>query len=87
MVFELTNKQREYLGLELVLEHWVKIKLSDECYAYFDGDIVKKRIQLGAEYYLENEMNVETANEGSILLPKTYLEEQKVNRVPSEILL
>lgn len=77
MEFELTNKQREYLGLELVEEYWKKVQLSNKCYVYFDGDVVKKRIDYLPDYYRENQMNEETSNEQSILLPKTKRGKEK----------
>lgn len=71
MTFELTNNHRKYLGLNLVEEKWDKVRLSNTCYVYFEGDIIRKRIIGSEEYYYECDMNEETIRNRSILLPKT----------------
>lgn len=77
MVFELTNNHRKYLGLESVTDMWNKEQLSDECYVYFDGDIIRKLLIVKEEYYYECQMNEHTAYDRSILLPKTKRGKEK----------
>jgi len=77
MAFELTNNHRRYLGLELTAEQWDKEQLSDECFVYFHGDVIKKLIIVKNEYYYECQMNEKAANNRSILLPKTNRGKEK----------
>jgi len=68
--FELTNQQRKYLGLIPVEKHWELVKLN-EMYLYFDGDIIRKKITVEDNGYLEQELAEKTAENRTILLPKT----------------
>ena len=70
MLFELTNDQRKYLGLIPVEKNWDLVQLSD-MYLYFDGDIIRKKISVKETYYFEQELNEKTAENRTILLPKT----------------
>jgi len=71
MLFELTNKDRKYLGLNLVKKDWVKVQLTNEIYVYFEGAFIKKSISVTENFYKENDMNEETSENRTILLPKT----------------
>ena len=71
MKFTLTNNDRKYLGLEPIEAHWEKVKFTDEIDLYFDGDTIKKEIVCSKTHYLEREMNELTAENRTILLPKT----------------
>jgi hypothetical protein len=68
--FELTNEQRQYVGLIPVEENWELVKMNN-MYLYFDGDIIRKKITAEESSYLEQELNEKTAENRTILLPKT----------------
>ena len=69
--FELTNEQRKYLGLIPVEEHWELIKFDNNVYYYFEDDIIKKEITVSKNYYHEAELNEKTAENRTMILPKT----------------
>ena len=73
--FILTNEQRKYLGLNPIEDHWEVMDIKGTLY-YFDGNIIKKEISVSnseseAFYYKENELTIETAENRTIVLPKT----------------
>lgn len=73
--FILTNEQRAYLGLNPIEEHWEAVDIKGTLY-YFDGDVIKKEISTagyGEEnfWYKECELDVKTAENRTIVLPKT----------------
>lgn len=70
IIFELTNEERKYLGLIPVEKDWEIVKLSD-MYLYFDGDTIRKKISVSDNTYFEQELNEKTAENRTILLPKT----------------
>ncbi|ANF52222.1 hypothetical protein A0O34_17610 [Chryseobacterium glaciei] len=70
MIFELTNEQRKYLGLIPVESNWEIVKLND-MYLYFDGDTIRKKISVTENSYFEQELKEKTAENRTILLPKT----------------
>ncbi|KFF02795.1 immunity 26/phosphotriesterase HocA family protein [Chryseobacterium luteum] len=70
MIFELTNEQRKYLGLIPVESTWEIVKLND-MYLYFEGDTIRKKISVTENSYSEEELNEKTAENRTILLPKT----------------
>lgn len=76
-MFELTNEQRKYFGMTLVPSTWESIKIipspydEHETYAYFDGNTIKKRIKIGENSYMECDLNEETTNNRTVLIPKT----------------
>ena len=69
--FELTNEERKYLGLIPVEEHWELLKFDNNVYYYFEDDIIKKEITVSKNYYHEAELNEKTAENRTIILPKT----------------
>lgn len=69
--FELTNEQREYLGLIPVEEHWELVKFDNGISYYFEDDTIKKEIKVSKNYYHEAELNVKTAENRTMILPKT----------------
>ena len=71
LTFELTNKQRKYLGLIPVEEHWELVKFDNGIYYYFEDDTIKKEIKVSKNYYHEAELNVKTAENRTMILPKT----------------
>ena len=70
MIFELTNEQRKYLGLIPVESTWEKVKLND-MYLYFDGNTIRKKISATENTYFEQELEEKTAENRTVLLPKT----------------
>ncbi len=75
MTFELTNKQREYLGLDPIPTTWDKETLKADTYrpesiTYFDGHILKRHIVSTDSNYKETQYN-ELTKDRKILLPKT----------------
>lgn len=70
MIFELTNEQRKYLGLIPIESNWEVVKLND-MYLYFDGDTIRKKISVSEHSYFEQELEEKTAENRTILLPKT----------------
>ena len=71
LIFELTNEQRKYLGLTTVEEHWELVKFDNGIYYYFEDDTIKKEIKVSKNYYHEAELNVKTAENRTMILPKT----------------
>ena len=70
LLFELTNEQRKYLGLVPVEEDWELVKLNN-VFLYFDKDIIRKKIEVTEDSYLEQELCERTAENKTMLLPKT----------------
>ena len=71
LIFELTNEQRKYLGLIPVEEHWELEKFDNGIYYYFEDDTIKKEIKVSKNYYHEAELNEKTAENRTMILPKT----------------
>jgi len=71
MLFELSNEQRKYLGLTQIEKTWEKIKFNDTTYLYFNGDKLVKEIIVNENSYRETELNETTAENRTIVLPKT----------------
>ena len=71
LIFELTNEQRKYLGLIPVEEHWELVKFDNGIYYYFEDDIIRKEIKVSKNYYHEAELNEKTAENRTMILPKT----------------
>ena len=71
LTFELTNEQRKYLGLIPVEEHWELVKFDNGIYYYFEDDTIKKEIKVSKNYYHEAELNEKTAENRTMILPKT----------------
>ena len=71
LIFELTNEQRKYLGLIPVEEHWELVKFDNGIYYYFEDDTIKKKIKVSKNYYYEAELNEKTAENRTMILPKT----------------
>ena len=71
LIVELTNEQRKYLGLIPVEEHWELVKFDNGIYYYFEDDTIKKEIKVSKNYYHEAELNEKTAENRTMILPKT----------------
>lgn len=70
----LTNEERKYLGLTPVEDDWDLVTFPGRrVYLYFDGDIIRKYIEIGVEgcYYVERELLECTEQGRTVLLPKT----------------
>ena len=71
----LRNEDRKYLGLTPIEDHWERMNIK-HITLFFDGDIIRKKIT-HAEFesqqflYLEEDVYVETAENRTIVLPKT----------------
>lgn len=68
--FILTNEQRKYLGLMPLEKEWELVKINN-IHLYFDGDIIRKKIIINEDGYLEQELCEKTTENRTILLPKT----------------
>lgn len=73
--FMLTNAQRRYVGLNPVEAHWDVMDIKGTLY-YFEGDTIRKEISTsdsgkGPFYYRESELDVKTAENRTVVLPKT----------------
>ena len=73
--FILTNEQRKYLGLNPIEKYWEVLDIKGTSY-YFDGNVIKKEISSsGCQEenfrYRECELDVETAENRTVVLPKT----------------
>ncbi|MCO6357548.1 immunity 26/phosphotriesterase HocA family protein [Roseivirga pacifica] len=80
-MFELTNRQREYLGLDLVEPKWERTELKAGPYQpksilYFEGNLLKKQIVSNENHYYEWPVNIQTRDK-SIILPKTAKGKEK----------
>ncbi len=71
LIFELNNEQRKYLGLIPVEEHWELEKFDNGIYYYFEDDTIRKEIKVSKNYYHEAELNERTAENRTMILPKT----------------
>ncbi len=71
LIFELNNEQRKYLGLIPVEEHWELVKFDNGIYYYFEDDTIRKEIKVSKNYYHEAELNEKTAENRTMILPKT----------------
>lgn len=70
LLFELTNHQRTYLGLLPVEDHWELVQ-QHGMHVYFDGEIIRKKIVCDDNGYYECELAEHTAENRTLLLPKT----------------
>lgn len=69
-LFELTNEQRIYLGLEPVEKNWELVQLFGR-YFYFDANVIRKEFTVSENSYTERNLNETTTESRTILLPKT----------------
>lgn len=80
-MFELTNSQREYLGLEPIEPTWERVILKGDPYRpetilYFDANVIKRHILSTEEEYKELQYE-ELTKDREILLPKTSKGKEK----------
>jgi len=81
MAFELSNKQREYVGLDAIPTTWDRVLLKGDAYRpesiiYFDGDTLKRHIVSTDQEYKETQYN-EATKMRTTLLPKTEKGKEK----------
>lgn len=74
-MYELSNEERKYFGLEPIKEDWDRVILSGDKYRpesilYFDKNIIKRHIKSTETSYSECHYD-ESTNERKTLLPKT----------------
>ena len=73
----ITNEQRRYLGLEPIGSQWevtdyINRQNNDEhVYLLFDGDIIRRKISITPSSYQEVQLQVRTAENHTLVLPKT----------------
>lgn len=75
MSYEITNKEREYFGLDPVGSNWEKVVFKGDTYRpesilYYEGDTIKRHIISTEDQYREYLYN-ERTKDRAILLPKT----------------
>lgn len=68
-LYELTNNQRQYFGLNIISPLWERQNLSDNIIVYFEKDKIVKVLNF-IYGYLESDVKIETIDK-KILLPKT----------------
>ncbi|MDO4696149.1 MAG: hypothetical protein Q4A49_01230 [Neisseria sp.] len=73
--FILSNADRKYLGLTPIDNHWERMDIKHIA-LFFDRDVIRKMVRYYySEYqdftYFECDVSVETAENRSIVLPKT----------------
>ncbi|WP_187263602.1 immunity 26/phosphotriesterase HocA family protein [Pontibacter beigongshangensis] len=81
MSYEISNKEREYLGLDPIEKHWDKVFLKGDTYRpetilYYEGDTIKRHITSTDAQYAELQYNEKTKDR-VILLPKTEKGKEK----------
>jgi len=81
MPYEISNTEREYLGLDLIEKHWDKVFLKGDTYCsetilYYEGDTIKRHITSTDSQYAELQYN-ERTRDRVILLPKTEKGKEK----------
>ena len=83
MNFELSNTEREYLGLDKVKPNWEKIILKGDTYRepsilYFEDNTIKKHIISTQNQYVEFQYEELTKNREIILTKTSKGKEQKL---------
>ena len=74
-MFELSNEQRAYFGLDAVQQSWERVEFAGDKFRptsvlYFEGDVIKKHVVSTDEHYAEYSYDEATKGR-EILLPKT----------------
>lgn len=72
--FKITNKQRNFFGLEPILDTWDVVEIRKGYWIYFEGNIIKKIINIecfrNISSYQEEDHNIETVERKQVI-PKT----------------
>jgi len=80
----ITNEQRLYLGLEPIGAHWEVVEYRNRqnnwkvTYLLFDGDSIRRLIRVDERHYEEIQLQEQTAEGRTLLLPKTKRGKPKV---------
>lgn len=74
---ELTNEQRRCMGLEEVPSSWERVEMDEEHIVFFDGDIIRKIIHVKEDAYHEYGLSAKTAQNRTVLCPKTSRGKEK----------
>lgn len=77
MIFELTNDQRYYLGLDPVKDHWDVMQLSASSFVYFDQSVIRKLILVNESSYYEYQLDAVADDSRTFLLPRTFRGKRK----------
>ena len=85
MLFELTNEQRYYLGLDTVKDHWDIMQLSASSFVYFDQSIIRKLIEVDESTYYEYQLDAVVDDSRAYLLPRTSRGKKKRLSVASVV--
>jgi len=62
-----------------------KIVIKNETIYYFEDDIIKKEITVSENYYHESELNEKTAENRTMILPKTKRGKIKIEKYTTRI--
>ena len=79
--FELTNEQREFFGLDPIVDTWERVVFAGDTYRpesvlYFDGLTIKRHIVTTSDEYSEKHLD-ELTRDRSMLIPKTSRGKEK----------
>ena len=71
MIFELSNEERKYLGLNEVKETWIRKELTKDYIIYIEENKLVKRIQSQKDCYYESDVLYNLSENHKFILPKT----------------
>lgn len=70
-MFELTNEERRFLGLEETGRDWERVELTETIFLYCQGNVIRKEIWSQDDCYFERSLEVRTDENRTVILPKT----------------
>ena len=71
MIFELSNEERKYFGLNEVKENWIRKELTKNYIIYIEENKLVKRIQSEKDCYYESDVLYNLSEDNKFILPKT----------------
>ena len=71
MIFELSNEERKYFGLNEVKENWIRKELTKDYIIYIEENKLVKRIQSEKDCYYESDVLYNLSENHKFILPKT----------------
>ena len=71
MIFELSNEERKYFGLNEVKENWIRKELTKNYIIYIEENKLVKRIQSEKDCYYESDVLYNLSENHKFILPKT----------------
>ena len=77
MIFELSNEERKYFGLNEVKENWIRKELAKDYIIYIEENKLVKRIQSQKECYYESDVLYNLSEDYKLILPKTKHQKAK----------